>query len=127
MVWTDPGSLSAASLARIHGMRQTRWTAASESWTVAGQALDDVDHFVSVAAGRIGGGHDPSFQVAEAQAYRRDVPDAEVHILDAGHFALDEQPDAIADLTREFLQRRPDSSDPLFRHRVGRGSLHGGG
>jgi SRSO17 transposase len=36
--------------------------------------------------------------------YRRDVPDAEVHILDAGHFALDEQPDVIADLTRRFLQ-----------------------
>jgi hypothetical protein len=31
------------------------------------------------------------------------VPAAEVHILDAGHFALDEQPAAIADLTRGFL------------------------
>jgi pimeloyl-ACP methyl ester carboxylesterase len=28
-------------------------------------------------------------------------------VLDAGHFALDEQPDQIADLTREFLQRLP--------------------
>jgi pimeloyl-ACP methyl ester carboxylesterase len=52
------------------------------------------------------GRYDPSFQVQEAEAYRRDVPDAEVHILDAGHFALDEQPDAIADLTRGFLDRR---------------------
>jgi len=34
-----------------------------------------------------------------------EVPAAEVHILDAGHFALDEQPDAIADLTRGFLGR----------------------
>jgi pimeloyl-ACP methyl ester carboxylesterase len=51
------------------------------------------------------GRYDPSFQVAEAKAYRRDVPDAEVHVLDAGHFALDEQPDQIADLTRGFLQR----------------------
>jgi pimeloyl-ACP methyl ester carboxylesterase len=41
--------------------------------------------------------------VAEAEAYRRDVPSAEVHILDAGHFALDEQPAAIAELTRTFL------------------------
>ena len=53
------------------------------------------------------GRYDPSFQVNEAKAYLRDVPDAEVHVLDAGHFALDEQPDQIADLTREFLQRRP--------------------
>jgi len=51
------------------------------------------------------GRYDPSFQVEEAEAYRRDVPDAEVHVLDAGHFALDEQPDAIADLTRGFLGR----------------------
>ena len=51
------------------------------------------------------GRYDPSFQVEEAEAYRRDVPDAEVHVLDAGHFALDEQPDLIADLTRRFLQR----------------------
>jgi pimeloyl-ACP methyl ester carboxylesterase len=51
------------------------------------------------------GRYDPSFQVAEAEAYRRDVPGAEVHILDAGHFALDEQPGAIADLTRGFLDR----------------------
>jgi len=49
------------------------------------------------------GRYDPSFQVEEAEAYRREVPAAEVHILDAGHFALDEQPDAIADLTRGFL------------------------
>jgi len=54
----------------------------------------------------IWGRYDPSFQVAEAEAYRRDVPDAEVHILDAGHFALDEQPGLIADLTRGLLQRR---------------------
>ena len=51
------------------------------------------------------GRYDPSFQVEEAEAYRREVPGAEVHILDAGHFALDEQPDAIADLTRGFLGR----------------------
>jgi pimeloyl-ACP methyl ester carboxylesterase len=37
--------------------------------------------------------------LARAEAYRRDVPDAEVHLLDAGHFALDEQPDRIAELT----------------------------
>ena len=58
------------------------------------------------------GRYDPSFQVAEAEAYRRDVPGTEVHILDAGHFALDEQPDAIADLTREFLSR-PTRNDRL--------------
>jgi pimeloyl-ACP methyl ester carboxylesterase len=51
------------------------------------------------------GKYDPSFQVAEAEAYRRDTPDAEIHILEAGHFALDEKPDEIAALTRDFLRR----------------------
>jgi pimeloyl-ACP methyl ester carboxylesterase len=49
------------------------------------------------------GRFDPSFQVEEAEAYRRDVPGAEVHILEAGHFALDEQADTVARLTRKFL------------------------
>ena len=51
------------------------------------------------------GRYDPSFQVAEAEAYRRDVPDAEIHILDAGHFALDDKPEEIAALVRGFLDR----------------------
>lgn len=52
------------------------------------------------------GKYDPSFAVAGATAYQRDVPDAEVHILEAGHFALDEARDEIAVLTRRFLQAR---------------------
>jgi pimeloyl-ACP methyl ester carboxylesterase len=49
------------------------------------------------------GRFDPSFQVEETEAYRRDVPSVEVHVLDAGHFALDEQPAMVARLTRKFL------------------------
>lgn len=51
------------------------------------------------------GKYDPSFETAEATAYLRDVPEAEVHILNAGHFALDEAVDEIAMLTRGFLAR----------------------
>ena len=42
------------------------------------------------------GANDPSFIAAGAEAFRRDLPDAEIHLLDAGHFALDEQTDQIA-------------------------------
>lgn len=52
------------------------------------------------------GRYDPSFAVAGAEAYRRDVPDAEVHVLDAGHFPLEERLDDIALLIRGFLGRR---------------------
>ncbi len=51
----------------------------------------------------IWGKYDPSFQVAEAEAYRRDLPKAQVHIIDAGHFALDTAADQIAELIRGFL------------------------
>ena len=53
----------------------------------------------------IWGRYDPSFLVAEAGAYQRDLPKAEVHILDAGHFALFEKPDEIAKLIEDFLGR----------------------
>jgi len=52
------------------------------------------------------GRYDPSFEVAAAHAYARDVPDAEVHLLDAGHFALDEAADEIAQLAASFMERR---------------------
>jgi len=51
------------------------------------------------------GKYDPSFTVAGARAYADDVPQAEVHILEAGHFALDEATDEIASLVRNFLDR----------------------
>jgi hypothetical protein len=40
---------------------------------------------------------------AEPEAYRRDVSNAQVHILDAGHFALDTAADEIAALVRGFV------------------------
>ena len=50
------------------------------------------------------GKYDPSFTVAGATAYGDDVPKAEIHFLDAGHFALDEATDDIALLVRNFLE-----------------------
>src|SRR6202790_2808363 len=50
------------------------------------------------------GKYDPSFVIAEAAAYQRDLPKAEVHVLDAGHFALYEKPDEIAGLVSDFLR-----------------------
>ncbi|HET6839003.1 MAG TPA: alpha/beta hydrolase [Bradyrhizobium sp.] len=52
------------------------------------------------------GKYDPSFLMAEAEAYRRDLPRAEVHVIEAGHFALDEKADEIAALIQKFLARQ---------------------
>ena len=53
------------------------------------------------------GRHDPAFLPAGAIAYRRDLPDAEVHLLNAGHFALETHHGEIATLMRDFLGRSP--------------------
>ena len=51
----------------------------------------------------IWGKYDQSFELSEPEAYRHDVPNAKIHVLDAGHFALDTAADEIALLVREFL------------------------
>jgi pimeloyl-ACP methyl ester carboxylesterase len=50
------------------------------------------------------GKHDLSFDPGEPERYHQDVPNAEVHVLDAGHFALDTKADEIAALVREFMK-----------------------
>jgi len=51
----------------------------------------------------IWGRQDLSFDSSKPEAYRRDVPNAQVHMLDAGHFALDTAADEIAALLRSFM------------------------
>jgi pimeloyl-ACP methyl ester carboxylesterase len=51
------------------------------------------------------GRNDPFFLPAGVYAYKRDNPDAEVHLLDAGHFALETHVNEIASLMRDFLAR----------------------
>ena len=53
----------------------------------------------------IWGKHDLSFDPGEPERYRKDVPKAEVHVLDAGHFALDTKADEIAELVDRFMQQ----------------------
>ena len=52
----------------------------------------------------IWGKHDLSFDPSEPERYRKDVPTADVHVLDAGHFALDTKADDIAALVGEFMR-----------------------
>jgi pimeloyl-ACP methyl ester carboxylesterase len=49
------------------------------------------------------GKYDLSFDLSEPEAYRGDVPGAQVHVLDAGHFALDTAADEIAALVSGFV------------------------
>ena len=49
------------------------------------------------------GRHDASFLAREADSYRADLPDAEIHLLDGGHFVLDTCADEAARRIRAFL------------------------
>jgi len=51
------------------------------------------------------GGNDDIFIADGARAFARDQPEAEIHLLDTGHFALETHLDAIAGYVRGFLGR----------------------
>ena len=51
------------------------------------------------------GKHDPFFLPAGASAFKRDIPRANVHFFDTGHFALETHAEPIAQAMREFLAR----------------------
>ena len=57
------------------------------------------------------GNNDPFFLPAGAQAFKRDMPHADVRFLDTGHFALETHCDEIASAIKEFLVTpRPSTS-----------------
>jgi len=56
----------------------------------------------------IWGKNDQTFVPAGAEAFKRDVPGAEVHLYDTGHFALETHLHEIAGTIRDFLRRKVD-------------------
>jgi len=47
--------------------------------------------------------YDPSFDISEPETYHRDMPEAHVQIVDAGHFALNIAADEVAALIQGFV------------------------
>ena len=56
------------------------------------------------------GGSDQIFGPAGATSFQTDLPNAEVHLLDSGHFALETELHAIAEHIRRFLAGVPAAS-----------------
>jgi pimeloyl-ACP methyl ester carboxylesterase len=52
----------------------------------------------------IWGKNDPFFIPAGAEAFRKDIPDAQVRFLDTGHFAIETHAEEIAAAMREFFE-----------------------
>jgi pimeloyl-ACP methyl ester carboxylesterase len=57
------------------------------------------------------GKNDAIFPAPGAQAYLEDLPNAELHLLDTGHFALEEKSDEIGHLMLDFLSRTLPAAD----------------
>ena len=52
------------------------------------------------------GKNHPIFLPAGAEAFKRDVPDAEIHFVDSGHFALEDHAEEIGKYINDFLARK---------------------
>jgi pimeloyl-ACP methyl ester carboxylesterase len=65
------------------------------------------------------GKNDPFFVPAGAQAYRRDIPNAEIQFLDTGHFAIETHSAEIASAMKKFLNahgfKRPSGESAVAR------------
>jgi len=57
------------------------------------------------------GKNDPFFMPAGAEAWKRDLPDAEIHFYDTGHFALETHAKEIGTAVGDFLDRHVRQSD----------------
>ena len=57
------------------------------------------------------GERDPAFIAAGAKAYLRDLPDAELHLVDAGHFVVEEKAAELAEYILKFVSKRQ-----FFKH-----------
>lgn len=51
------------------------------------------------------GKNDPSFVPEGAKAFKKDLPKAEIHLVNSGHFALESCCDEISNLMKEFMAR----------------------
>jgi pimeloyl-ACP methyl ester carboxylesterase len=70
------------------------------------------------------GKNDPFFLPQGAEAFKRDIPDGEVHFFDTGHFALETHSIKIAAAMRDFLDRVVASSS-IARHDLVRATVEG--
>jgi pimeloyl-ACP methyl ester carboxylesterase len=107
-LWTDEFAfLSSAAQAQIQADLFYDYRTNVEQYPIWQEWMRKTHPRLLVVWGR----HDLSFDPGEAERYRKDVPDAQIHILDAGHFALDTKAEEIAMLIRHFLADQATGSD----------------
>lgn len=81
---------------------------ASRAGRTSGALLPDVQRYFQSRQPPmliVWGANDKVFTADSARAYLKDLPNAELHLLDTGHFALEDKGDEIATLMHDFLDR----------------------
>jgi hypothetical protein len=98
--YREAGAKDAPTLLLLHGLPSS-----SRMFEPLFARISDHSHLVAPDYPGFGhwGKYDLSFDLSEPEAYRHDVPNAQVHVLDAGHFALDTAAVEIAALVRGFV------------------------
>ena len=81
------------------------------SWTTNQTSVPTVTSILISAPHRpppleVWGKNGPFFVPAVAEAFRRDIPDAEIRLFDTGHFALETHALEIAKVVTDFLTRK---------------------
>jgi pimeloyl-ACP methyl ester carboxylesterase len=69
------------------------------------------------------GRNDPFFLPAGAEAYKRDLPEAQIQFFDTGHFALETHASEIAEAIGEFLKRQRHEEQHENRSRPRRAAI----
>jgi pimeloyl-ACP methyl ester carboxylesterase len=68
----------------------------------------------AASAASVGGRTTSSSSPEGARAYLHDLPEAELHLLDTGHFATATHHDEIAELITAFLDRHVTRGDVVY-------------
>lgn len=70
------------------------------------------------------GKNDFIFPADGAHPYKRDLTDLDFHLIDSGHFVLEDQPDIVVPLIRDFLDRKVASTTRATGDSHERGDRH---
>jgi hypothetical protein len=108
MAVAHPGRVQAMIIQNANAYEEglgAKWTGIARYWEDPAAHAGKLDAFMSLEGARVRHlGDSPNVDRydpdcwQDARAYARDLPDAEIHILDGGHFALDEDTDGDARL-----------------------------
>ena len=101
-------------IATLKFVQDIHLTENNPSYGVVKQVDNNMKSFLNLPILICWGKHDFVFDLDYLKEWQRRFPDADAHIFpEAGHYVLEDVPEKIIPLTREFLQKHPCREDLL--------------